>query len=90
MSVFAILGEKHQNILLHGDEEPDDITVKLRTKTGAIWTFDVEWNGILGFMRDRYFKTESEAVREDIEKYMSPNVVSGLQRIAIQKRSAVG
>ncbi len=68
------LSEKHQNILLHGDEEPDDITVKLRTKTGTIWTFDVEWNGILGFMRDRYFKTESEAVRDDIEKYMSQNV----------------
>ena len=49
-------------------------TVRLRTKTGTIWTFDVEWNGILGFMRDRYFKTESEAVRDDIEKYMSPNV----------------
>jgi len=68
------LSEKHQNILLHGDEEPDEITVKLRAKTGTIWTFDVTWNGILGFMRDRYFKTESEAVREDIEKYMSPNV----------------
>jgi excinuclease ABC subunit A len=71
---FRDLSSRHQNILLHGDEDPDVIGVRLRTKTGTIWTFDVEWNGILGFMRDRYFKTDSEAVREDIEKYMSPNV----------------
>jgi excinuclease ABC subunit A len=71
---FRDLNEKQQNILLYGDEEPDDISVRMRAKTGTIWTFNVEWNGILGFMRDRYFKTESEAVREDIEKYMSPNV----------------
>ena len=71
---FRDLSDKQQNILLHGDEDPDAITVKMRAKTGTIWTFDVTWNGILGFMRDRYFKTESEAVREDIEKYMSPNV----------------
>src|SRR3989339_217017 len=68
---FRDLGEKQQNILLFGDEEPDDIEVRLKTKTGAIWKFNVEWNGILGFMRDRYFKTESESVRQDIEKYMS-------------------
>jgi len=68
---FRDLNEKQQNILLHGNEETDDIEVRLKTKTGAVWRFDVEWNGILGFMRDRYFKTESEAVREDIEKYMS-------------------
>jgi excinuclease ABC subunit A len=71
---FRDLTEKQQNILMHGDEEPDEIEVRLKTKTGAVWRFDVTWNGILGFMRDRYFKTESEAVREDIEKYMSPNV----------------
>jgi excinuclease ABC subunit A len=68
---FRDLNEKQQNILLFGDEDPDDIEVRLKTKTGAVWKFNVEWNGILGFMRDRYFKTESESVRADIEKYMS-------------------
>jgi excinuclease ABC subunit A len=70
---FRDLSEKHQDILLHGGEDPDEIEVRLKTKTGAVWRFDVTWNGILGFMRDRYFKTESEAVRQDIEKYMSPS-----------------
>jgi excinuclease ABC subunit A len=68
---FRDLPEKQQNILLHGDELPDDIEVSFRTKTGAVWRFNVNWNGILGFMRDRYFKTDSESVRQDIEKYMS-------------------
>jgi excinuclease ABC subunit A len=71
---FRDLSEKQQNILLYGDEDPDGIEVRLKTKTGSVWRFDVTWNGILGFMRDRYFKTESEAVRQDIERYMSPNV----------------
>jgi excinuclease ABC subunit A len=70
---FRDLSEKQQNILLFGDEDPDNIEVRLKTKTGAVWRFDVTWNGILGFMRDRYFKTESESVRADIEKYMSPS-----------------
>ena len=70
---FRDLTEKQQNILLYGDEQPDDIEVRFRTKTGSVWRFDITWSGILGFMRDRYFKTESEAVREDIEKYMSPS-----------------
>ncbi len=70
---FRDLSERQQNILLNGNEDPDDIEVRFRTKTGAVWKFNVHWNGILGFMRDRYFKTESEAVREDIEKYMSRN-----------------
>ena len=73
---FRDLSEKQQNILLYGDEEPEDIEVRLKTKTGAVWRFDVTWNGILGFMRDRYFKTESEAVRQDIEKYMSQSPCS--------------
>ncbi|MDD5489353.1 MAG: excinuclease ABC subunit UvrA [Candidatus Moranbacteria bacterium] len=68
---FRDLSEKQQNILLHGEEEPDIVEVRFRTKTGAVWRFDVTWNGILGFMRDRYFKTDSEGVRQDIEKYMS-------------------
>jgi excinuclease ABC subunit A len=73
---FRDLNEKQQNILLFGDEEPDVVEVRLKTKTGAVWKFNVEWNGILGFMRDRYFKTESEAVRQDIEKYMSQSPCS--------------
>ncbi len=70
------LSEEKFNILLNGDKVPDEIPVRLHTRTGTVWDFDIEWNGILGFLRDRYFKTESDAVRENIEKYMSHNPCS--------------
>jgi len=54
----------------------DEISVSLKSKTGTTWRFNIEWKGIVGFLEDRYFKTESDAVREDIEKYMSQNPCS--------------
>jgi len=73
---FCDLPERQQNVLLFGSEEPDEIEVRFRTKTGTVWRFSINWNGVLGFMRERYFKTDSEAVREDIEKYMSQSPCS--------------
>jgi len=70
------LSEKNYNLLVFGDKDPDDISVSLRSKTGTTWRFDIEWKGIVGFLQDRYFKTESDAVREGIEKYMSQNPCS--------------
>jgi excinuclease ABC subunit A len=70
------LSEEKFNLLLNGEKVPSDIPVRLHTRTGTVWDFDIAWNGILGFLRDRYFKTESEAVRENIEKYMSSNPCS--------------
>ena len=82
------LSERQYNILVYGTDEPparnashseaggDDIPVSLRSKTGATWRFNIEWSGIVGFLANRYFKTESDAVREGIEKYMSQNPCS--------------
>ncbi|PJA86837.1 MAG: excinuclease ABC subunit UvrA [Candidatus Moranbacteria bacterium CG_4_9_14_3_um_filter_42_9] len=82
------LSERQYNILVYGTDEPparnashseaggDDIPVNLRSKTGATWRFNIEWNGIVGFLANRYFKTESDAVREGVEKYMSQNPCS--------------
>ncbi|TAK95511.1 excinuclease ABC subunit UvrA [Patescibacteria group bacterium] len=65
------LQKNHLELLLHGDPEPDEVSVSLRSKTGSTWRFSVEWRGVIGFLQDRYFKTESESVRENIERYMS-------------------
>jgi len=83
------LSEKNYKLLVYGDDEPpastrvdsstrggDDIPVSLRSKTGTTWRFNIEWDGIVGFLANRYFKTESDAVREGIEKYMSQNPCS--------------
>jgi excinuclease ABC subunit A len=70
------LPENKLDLLLFGDSEPDDIPVKIYSKGGSVWKFDIEWNGIVGFLQERYFKTDSDAVRENIEKYMSPTPCS--------------
>ena len=70
------LPKKQMDILIYGDEEPDDIPVTLRSKTGSVWKYNMEWKGVTGYLQDRYKKTDSDAVRTDIEKYMSQNPCS--------------
>lgn len=65
------LSQKKFEILLHGEDDPDAISVKIRSSRGSVWKFDVMWNGILGFLQERYRKSESDSVRKDIEQYMS-------------------
>jgi len=73
---FSDLPNYQKEILIHGEKIPDDIPVKIHSKTGHTWRFNVSWRGIVGYLEERYFKTQSEAVREDIEKYMSNRACS--------------
>ncbi len=79
------LPEEDFNILLYGapeandmimEEEADEIPVTLRSKTGSSWKYNMHWRGVVGYLQDRYHKTDSEGVRTDIEKYMSQNPCS--------------
>lgn len=74
------LPKKKLDMMLYGtadqesmvsEEEAEEIPITIRAKTGTNWKFYMRWQGIVGFLQDRYFKTESDAVREGIEKYMS-------------------
>jgi excinuclease ABC subunit A len=58
------------------EEEADDIPVTLRSKTGSAWSYNMAWRGVVGYLQDRYLKTDSDGVRTDIEKYMSNNPCS--------------
>jgi excinuclease ABC subunit A len=73
------------NILMYGDrnaedmiseDEAEEIPVTLKSKTGSSWKYHMTWRGAVGYLQDRYFKTDSDAVRADIEKYMSQNPCS--------------
>ena len=79
------LSKENLNILLFGDENSespisgensDEIPVTLRSKTGSVWKYNLSWRGVTGYLEDRYQKTDSDAVRQDIEKYMSQNPCS--------------
>lgn len=58
------------------EEDAEEVPIRIRAKTGTSWTFSMDWRGVAGFLQDRYFRTDSDAVREDIEKYMSQNPCS--------------
>ncbi len=79
------LPERKLNILLYGasdatdmisEEGAEEVPITIRAKTGTNWKFSMSWRGVTGFLQDRYFKTDSDSVREDIEKYMSQNPCS--------------
>lgn len=64
------LSAEDRNILLGGRGEVDVIAVDHRTKTGRV-TYSVRWGGAVRWLQDRYRRTVSDAIRSDIEKYMS-------------------
>jgi excinuclease ABC subunit A len=79
------LSEDDFNTLLYGspkaedmisEDDADEIPVTLRSKTGSSWKYNMRWRGVVGYLQDRYLKTDSEGVRTDIEKYMSQNPCS--------------
>lgn len=82
------LSKRQLDILLFGDTDLpastrgdstrswDEISVTLRSKTGSVWKYNLSWRGVTGYLEDRYRKTDSDAVRQDIEKYMSQNPCS--------------
>ncbi|MFA6973508.1 MAG: excinuclease ABC subunit UvrA [Parcubacteria group bacterium] len=79
------LPKEKLNVLLYGgrdvkdmvsEEDAEEVPITIRAKTGTNWKFSMTWRGVVGFMQDRYFRTESDAVREGIEKYMSQNPCS--------------
>ncbi len=79
------LSEDDFNILMFGApdatdmisvSEADEIPVTLRSKTGAVWKYNMNWRGAVGYLQDKYKKTQSDAVRADTEKYMSQNPCS--------------
>jgi len=85
------LSKKDFNLLVYGQDElpastcgddrsstrgGDEIPVTLRSKSGSVWKYNMEWKGVVGYLQDRYKKTDSDAVRTDIEKYMSQNPCS--------------
>ncbi len=79
------LSGSHFNVLMFGgpdaknvisENEADEIPVTLRSKSGSVWKYNLSWRGVIGHLQDRYRRTDSDAVRQDIEKYMSQNPCS--------------
>lgn len=58
------------NLIINGPETPEDLKIKYLFH-GRSRVFYAEFKGLMNHLRDRYARTESESVREEIEKYMA-------------------
>ncbi|MCK5332425.1 excinuclease ABC subunit UvrA [Candidatus Parcubacteria bacterium] len=58
------------DIILYGGKEEEQLEVRYYTKKGSN-VFHLKFNGLVNDLKRRYFKTDSSAVRKEIEKYMS-------------------
>lgn len=63
------LKKQEKDLLLYGLENGEPLKVKYYSKSSPS-IFYVNFKGILNHLRERYFKTESASMREEIEKYM--------------------
>ncbi len=60
------------DLIIYGPETPVDLKIKYYFH-GRPRVFYTEFGGLLKHIKDRYLRTESEAVRGEIEKYMAAN-----------------
>ncbi len=58
------------NLIINGPETPEDLKIKYYFH-GRSRVFYTEFKGLINHLRDRYLRTESESVRDEIEKYMA-------------------
>lgn len=69
------LTPKQLDILLYGHEDVDLIKVRFFSRGGS-GHYNVRWSGIVTWLEERYRSTTSDAVRNDMEKYMSQKACS--------------
>ncbi|MBW6440762.1 excinuclease ABC subunit UvrA [Patescibacteria group bacterium] len=58
------------DLILYGSGNEEKLEIRYYTKHGSN-VFNLNFSGILDNLESRYFKTESPAVRKEVEKYMS-------------------
>lgn len=64
------LSKDKLDILMYGTGDEDLIKVSYHFKSGS-GHYNVRWKGVVAWLQERYRTTTSDAVRSDIEKYMS-------------------
>lgn len=69
---FKRLPKKIQNVLLHGGNEP--VRFQYKDADGYAYTKSNEFEGILPNLERRYRDTESDFVREELQKYIAARV----------------
>ncbi len=61
---------KHLDLILYGTSG-EKVQVKYSPRSGRVRTYDVAFEGVIPNLRRRYSQTDSDYVREDLERFMS-------------------
>ncbi len=61
---------KHLDLVLYGTSG-EKVQVKYSPRSGRVRTYDVAFEGVIPNLRRRYSQTDSDYVREDLERFMS-------------------
>lgn len=64
------ISKEDLDYLLYGPEDPEDLAIRYFSK-GQSYRFNFNFDGVINFLEKRFNKTDSDAVRDDITKYMS-------------------
>lgn len=77
------LPQKHIDLLMYGKGIREKIRMQHRTKSGSYFEWNMKFRGIMKLLEKRYRETSSDAIREDLAKYMTrqPCAVCGGKRL---------
>jgi excinuclease ABC subunit A len=64
------LDEEHINLILYGNENRN-ITIHHKTRHGQTYSWETNFEGVVPNLERRYKSTDSDHVRQEIERYMS-------------------
>ncbi|MDR2150493.1 MAG: excinuclease ABC subunit UvrA [Spirochaetaceae bacterium] len=70
---FADLPEYYQKTILYGSDERIDVRYENRDKTGH-FEYTTQFHGILSDLKRRYKETQSQGVKDFLERFMSQTV----------------
>jgi len=64
------MAPEHLNLILHGTKG-EKVKVRYSPRSGRVRTYDVAFEGVIPNLKRRYEQTDSDYVREDIERFMA-------------------
>lgn len=82
---FRDLPEQQKKIILYGSKER--IPFRYTNEVGFVRNSQIQFEGVVPHLQRRYRETASEAVREQLEQYMSVNVCPTCQGARLKKES---
>lgn len=68
---YKNLRDWEKQILLHGNNMPEEIVMTYHTKVGTNTQFKIIFKGIIAYLENRYWGSESNRIKAEIEKYVA-------------------